>query len=249
MSKTNTLGVVSARFAPSSEIPGNTLAAARPASARSGLAWPSGYVSRDARLLLPDLSGQPAAAYRNNVGAAFPAVVRDCTHPLCHRPVQSGRSRFIVPRKPNASIPSPRKAGARRARSDGNPLVSLRAGSVIAVVSPGSSDRRDSALVVCQCRVLPSAQTIGYTVSFYAKRGEPDGWSLEAYSHIRGLARLPESTGTQEQRTWQSAVVRRLRRQGVEVLSSRDADAYEKVKGRLWSLVWRTPILRYILLC
>ena len=119
----------------------------------------------------------------------------------------------------------------------------------MAVVSPGSSDRRDTPPVVCQCRVLPSDQTSGYTVSFYAKPGEPDGWSLEAYSHIRGLARLPESAGTQEQRAWQSAVVRRLRRQGVDVLSRRDADAYERVKGRLWSLVWRTPVLRYIFFC
>lgn len=134
-------------------------------------------------------------------------------------------------------------------RTDSTPLVSLRAGAVMAVVSPGPSDRRDTLPVVCQCRVLPSAQTSGYTVSFYAKPGEPDGWSLEAYSHIRGVARLPESAGTQEQRAWQSAVVRRLRRQGVDVLSHRDADAYERAKGRLWSLVWRTPVLRHIFFC
>jgi len=116
----------------------------------------------------------------------------------------------------------------------------------MSAVSTGSTDRQDFPLVFSQVHILPSASSIGYTVSFYAKLGEPDGWCPEAYGHIRGIARLPESTGTQAQRAWQAAVVRRLRWQGVELLPGADADAYERIWGRLWALVWKTPILRYL---
>jgi hypothetical protein len=119
---------------------------------------------------------------------------------------------------------------------------------MMAAASTGSTDRQDIPLVVCRFCILPNALSIGYTVHFYAKRGEPDGWCSEAYGHIRGLARLPESSDTEEQRAWQNAVARRLRWQGVKLLPRRDADAYERVWGRLWSLVWRTPILRSIFL-
>ena len=121
-------------------------------------------------------------------------------------------------------------------------------GATTPAVSTGSTDRPDFALVVSQIHILPSASSIGYTVSFYAKLGEPDGWCPEAYGHVRGIARLPESTGTQAQRAWQAAVVRRLRWQGVKLLPGTDADAYERTWGRLWSLVWKTPILRYLVL-
>ena len=121
-------------------------------------------------------------------------------------------------------------------------------GASTSAVWAGSTDRQDFSLVVSQIHILPSASSIGYTVSFYAKRGEPDGWCPEAYGHIRGIARLPESTGTQAQRAWQAAVVRRLHWQGVKLLPGRDADAYERTWGRLWSLVWKTPILRYLIL-
>jgi len=101
-------------------------------------------------------------------------------------------------------------------------------------------------LVVCRFHILPSASSTGYVVSFYPKPGEPDGWCLEAYAHIRGLARQLESAGTDEQRAWQKAVARRLCRQGVKLISPSEADTYERVWGRLWSLVWETPILRRI---
>jgi hypothetical protein len=112
------------------------------------------------------------------------------------------------------------------------------------VTSTASPDRQDAPFVSCRVHILPSALSIGYTVHFYPRYGEPDGWYPEAYGHIYGVARMPESTGSEEQREWQSTVARRLRRQGVKLLSHGEADAYERSWGRFWALVWRTPALR-----
>lgn len=112
------------------------------------------------------------------------------------------------------------------------------------VTSTASPDRQDPSLVVCKVYILPSALSIGYTVHFYPRYGEPDGWYPEAYGHIYGVARMPESTGSEEQRAWQSTVARRLRRQGVKLLPAREADGYERSWGRLWAFIWRTPVLR-----
>lgn len=160
--------------------------------------------------------------------------------------------KLTVLEKPNRA-PSPRQAAVpeRIVQTSHGPLQGgdpPRTGASTSVVATGSSDRQEFPLVVSQVRIMPSASSIGYTVSFYAKLGEPDGWCPEAYGHIRGIARLPESTGTQGQRAWQAAVVRRLRCQGVELLPRADADAYERTWGRLWALVWKTPILRYLVL-
>lgn len=117
----------------------------------------------------------------------------------------------------------------------------------MAVFSARSANRQD-ALEVAQIHILPSKSSIGYIASFYAKpnAGEPDSWHPEAYAYVRGLARLPEAVGTDEHHVWQRAVVHRLRRQGVEFLTCDDADAYEKMRGRIWSMCWKTPILRTI---
>ncbi|MGZ5910639.1 MAG: hypothetical protein ACXWLB_12255 [Reyranella sp.] len=119
---------------------------------------------------------------------------------------------------------------------------------LMAVFSARSTNQQDVSFLVTQIHILPSKSSIGYVVSFYAKpsAGEPDGWYPDAYASIRGLARLPESVGTDEHHVWQRTVLHRLRRQGVEFLSREDADAYEKVWGRIWSIFWKTPVLRTI---
>lgn len=118
----------------------------------------------------------------------------------------------------------------------------------MAVFSARSTSRQDISLVVARIHILPSKAGIGYMASFYAKpsAGEPDGWYPEAYAHVRGLARLPANADSDELRIWQSTVVHRLRRQGVTFLAREDADAYEKLWGRFWSICWRTPILRTV---
>jgi hypothetical protein len=116
------------------------------------------------------------------------------------------------------------------------------------VFAPRSTHRQDVSFEVTRIHVLPSKWSVGYVVSFYAKpdTGEPDHWYPEAYGYIRGVARLPEDAGTDESNLWRRTVVHRLRRQGVTFLIGEDADVYEKRRGRIWSIFWKTPILRTI---